>query len=456
MRTLLRGLLLGLLATLALPCKGAEISCVDYVTMRDNEKYCNEAFLHGEIVKGDYNKVALFYTRSYPYLGSMDLQSPGGDVIEAIKIGRLLRKYLITAHAPFHIDDDIKPKLNLDDGVSKLLSGLDESLINLTVISATSYTNLCSGRECVCASSCALIFFGSPNRLGSVGLHRPIIDDPEFKKLSPAEAERAYKPVLALISQYLEEMEVPKALIEAMIATSSSDIHWVGATGKGIDRSPSFAEWQDANCGSGDQAGNEINELHELDVKSKTARLSQAELRLMSLLQEKVDKYGRCIVYLMIDNQKKLPPPTLACDSNDCNVASKNTSRLEFTPNNGAVMATPAVPDRNRKCPPLLARDSGTNSHLPLRPATQTRSPSVTDRLASSRRGVRPKVSAAFCCEEKECTCARAIAYCLGLIWQGFASDAMPHVFPDFAAAVRAPSAGRTRSRSEFDGQMLA
>jgi hypothetical protein len=290
---------------------GAEISCVDYVTMRNNEKYCAQAFLHGEIVKGDYSKVALFYTRSYPPFNTLILQSPGGDVIEAIKIGRLLRKYFISAEAPFGQDDASNSKLGLDDGSadSKLIRDIFESMTSLTVIGATSYSNLCSGRECVCASSCALIFFGSPRRHGSVGLHRPVIDNPEFKKLSPAEAERAYKPVLALISQYLEEMEVPREFIEAMIATSSSDIRWVRS--KGIERSPSFAEWQDANCGSSDQAANEFNELHELEVKSRAVKLSQAEIRLMSLLQEKVDKHGDCIARLMIENRKKLPPPTL-------------------------------------------------------------------------------------------------------------------------------------------------
>ncbi len=266
MGTILRGLLLGLLATLALPCKGAEISCVEYIN--NDERYCVAAFLQGEIVKGDYDKFVSFCARSYAYVTALYLQSPGGDVAEAMKIGRLLRKYIIYADAPFRFDF----------GPKELNDAIDVEFFNrLDVSSTASLRHLCSGRECFCASSCAIILFGSPKRMGSVGLHRPIIDDPEFKKLSPAEAERAYKPVLTLISQYLEEMEVPKEFIEAMVATSSSSIRWISTDTEGLKRSPSFAEWEDANCGSSDQAGKELTEAHELRIKSRTVKLSQAE-----------------------------------------------------------------------------------------------------------------------------------------------------------------------------------
>jgi hypothetical protein len=52
---------------------------------------------------------------------------------------------------------------------------------------------------------------------------------------------------------YLNEMEVPRSIVELMVATSSSDIRWVNPDlTEGLDRPPSIAEWVDASCGRDD------------------------------------------------------------------------------------------------------------------------------------------------------------------------------------------------------------
>jgi hypothetical protein len=56
--------------------------------------------------------------------------------------------------------------------------------------------------------------------------------------------------VLERIAAYLDEMEVPKPIIESMVATSSGDIRWVDSTVDELNRPPSIAEWEDASCGS--------------------------------------------------------------------------------------------------------------------------------------------------------------------------------------------------------------
>jgi hypothetical protein len=72
-----------------------------------------------------------------------------------------------------------------------------------------------------------------------------------FKGLSPADASTAYRRALASIAAYLDEMEVPKSIIESMVTTSSSDIRWVDAGNDGLERvPPSIAEWEYASCGS--------------------------------------------------------------------------------------------------------------------------------------------------------------------------------------------------------------
>src|ERR1700726_3302507 len=79
--------------------EAAEVTCINnYLEIR---KQCSAALLSGEIVKGDYEKVAAIYAQNHPYLGAFSLLSNGGDEEERPKIGRLFRRYLILAEAPF-------------------------------------------------------------------------------------------------------------------------------------------------------------------------------------------------------------------------------------------------------------------------------------------------------------------------------------------------------------------
>ena len=105
---------------MGVPANAAEIRCVSYYSASqlnnpppewDPHKFwpsgrrpaidrsCFEGLLVGQIVKGDYLKSVSFYRANHPFLSQFRLNSPGGDADEAINIGRLFRKYLITAWA---------------------------------------------------------------------------------------------------------------------------------------------------------------------------------------------------------------------------------------------------------------------------------------------------------------------------------------------------------------------
>jgi hypothetical protein len=178
---------------------------------------CFTGVLRGTIVKGDDEKLVRFYRANHPFLASFLLISPGGNVDAAINIGRLFRKYLIEA--------------------------------------------------------CALIWFGAVEREGEVGLHRPSTQDPAFKALSPAEASTMYRRILGSITGYLDEMEVPRPMVDAMVGTGSSEIRWVDSDTDGLRRPPSIAEWEDASCGS--FTSEERNAYYRLAVK--TTRSSQEQ-----------------------------------------------------------------------------------------------------------------------------------------------------------------------------------
>src|SRR5260370_38307902 len=94
------------------PSQAAEISCSNLYS-GEKSYACWEprrlptayvpwlgGFLNGQISKGDYDKVVMFIRANHPFVRHFNLVSPGGNVDEALKIGRLFRKYLIATVAP--------------------------------------------------------------------------------------------------------------------------------------------------------------------------------------------------------------------------------------------------------------------------------------------------------------------------------------------------------------------
>lgn len=185
---------------------------------------CANGSLRGPIVPGDYDKVRQLVDSAWPNLFHFNLRSDGGSVYEAIRIGRLFRKYLIAAYVPAsacYSEDTQTPPANAPP--------FDPS---------KQYTVVPTARRgsCVCASACALIWFGAVERMGTVGLHRPRIDDPEFANSPPEEATKLYRRALTEIETYLADMEVPRPVIDAMLATSSGQIRWIDVDGGGLSR----------------------------------------------------------------------------------------------------------------------------------------------------------------------------------------------------------------------------
>ena len=195
--------------------------------------FCKAAGLAGKIAKGDFETFKKLFQKNFRALELVYLNSPGGDVDEAMAIGRLMRRYLVSAKAPIYSSDG-------DNYLIGPWLGLDTATTNY----------VCSGLTCICASACALVWFGSPERSGSAGLHRPVFSDPAFSRLPAADASKVYSQALSRVGAYLREMEAPQNLVESMIATDSSTIRWVEATEDKLTEPPSIAEWINSSCGS--------------------------------------------------------------------------------------------------------------------------------------------------------------------------------------------------------------
>src|SRR5258708_31112436 len=89
-----------ILSFISVPSRAAEVSCLSYYLNR-----CLTGTLSGPISKGDYDKVVTLLRANHPFLSDFVLVSLGGDVDEALKIGRLFRKYLVGTGAPVQLPD---------------------------------------------------------------------------------------------------------------------------------------------------------------------------------------------------------------------------------------------------------------------------------------------------------------------------------------------------------------
>jgi hypothetical protein len=73
---------------------------------RPSADSCRTGLLKGSIDKGDFYRIKAFYREHYRTLSTLRLWSAGGNALEAIKIGRLLRTCLARVTTP-HIALDM-------------------------------------------------------------------------------------------------------------------------------------------------------------------------------------------------------------------------------------------------------------------------------------------------------------------------------------------------------------
>jgi hypothetical protein len=149
----------------------------------------SEVFVRGEIVPGDARALAAFL-RSARRVGSMTIDSPGGDVIEAIRMGEIVRASAIS-------------------------------------------TKVAPGGQC--SSACLFVWMAGATRiatssvdnahLGRVGLHRPFLRAPENTEASLA----AQANVVRGVTAYLDSKLMPRRLIDLMMSRPSNDVYWLAS-----------------------------------------------------------------------------------------------------------------------------------------------------------------------------------------------------------------------------------
>jgi hypothetical protein len=172
--------------------------------------------LEGKIEAGDFDKLRNFYFRE----GAINifLASPGGDLAEAMKIGRLVRELKLTTAVP----DKLRPASDLSSTLQK------------EWIAKYKLTDL--NANYMCASACFFIFVAGIHREVAgflsdlkpvLGIHRPYLSETDLRGLSSDNAIAAGARTKAIVDDYLKEMGVPAKYADQMFSIPKDEVRWI-------------------------------------------------------------------------------------------------------------------------------------------------------------------------------------------------------------------------------------
>jgi len=241
-------------------------------TIEKDEFHQSNIIINGEIKKGDLEKFrsTILSLISAEFINgeiTVDINSPGGDVLEAIKLGRLMRSLLISIKVHGNIF-----RTNEGQWAYELIG-------KTTSDNRSGYIRLAKGDPIKsehikrCHSACVLILAGAIKRnfsdnydqrtlgvgdmsrkIPTIGIHRPTYDKAYFSKLSASQAKNEYLKLEKVVRDYLNEMGASQRLIDRTFATSSQNIDLVAADEflkLMPQEEPFFEEWLVSKCGTG-------------------------------------------------------------------------------------------------------------------------------------------------------------------------------------------------------------
>jgi hypothetical protein len=252
------GLLVVIFFSLINLAYAAEITIID--GRYKGEKYVS---ISGPIEKGDYEKVRISsidaINMSEDRL-TFHLNTSGGDLVEAMKIGRFARKHLARIYVYGRVIFSPGDKFFKTTQMHQHTRFSSRVLAKETPLAETNLVR--------CYSAGVIILFGGVShwvsdngdfRTGErkiipvIGIHRPYFDSKYFATLSPEEAKNKYGILEQGVRDYLKEMGAPQSLADRMFRKASDQVELIpdeefremlSATAPFID------EWIIAKCGS--------------------------------------------------------------------------------------------------------------------------------------------------------------------------------------------------------------
>lgn len=162
------------------------------IEIRPSPETCTAIGIRGVINRGDAREFERLVQESRPWIMTVYLASEEGLVSEAMQIGRLVRKHLLTTWAPSEIL-----------GARLLFSPSSPARSSESPF-------YCWGDQCTCSSACFFVWVAGVQRLGdAIGLHRPY-PHLEFSRRRPFGDVEAYREFIEEVRRYLIEMDVPE------------------------------------------------------------------------------------------------------------------------------------------------------------------------------------------------------------------------------------------------------
>jgi hypothetical protein len=219
-----------LVTFLPISVEAASLSTVCFNSPTEGVKQCNVQ-LSGEIKPGD-NDALLTYLKEWrntdtQFFGNiLILDSPGGDVREAIKIAGTVRKALLSTW---------------------------------TIALFTAPGGRPSHATYTCASACFLIWASGPEKLfgqfkdyrrSGLGLHRPYFAPSGYDRTDTGQVASDQQTLMAVAREFLRREGVPDELIVEMMQRSSREVLWLSVDDayKIPSRAPWYEEWLIARC----------------------------------------------------------------------------------------------------------------------------------------------------------------------------------------------------------------
>ena len=167
----------------------------------------DELVIEGEIQPGDCQK--LLESLSKEEARSFYLASPGGNLTEAMEIGRLARS------------------LKLETIVPGRLASADLDIKLATRHKLSDYSH-----NYMCASACFFIFVAGVSRISDLvdpilGIHRPYFSESELRQLSSDQVITAAHATKTKVEAYLNEMGVPLSFSENLFSIPPNTVKWI-------------------------------------------------------------------------------------------------------------------------------------------------------------------------------------------------------------------------------------
>jgi hypothetical protein len=191
----------------------AEIKCQSSWGGAPPNNRCYEARLTGEIVIGDAERMGAFLKRERQ-LSQLKLVSSGGNLLEAIKIARMVRDSLLETTTELY--DPKHPS------------------------------------ESACDGACAIVALGGVSRrLGNIGLHRPYSQG--ATDISFEQVVGDYEIVIKELESFFTEMSLPRSLLDRMLTVGPEAIDRISSPREAIrkiipDFYAPFQEWLHPRC----------------------------------------------------------------------------------------------------------------------------------------------------------------------------------------------------------------